>query len=65
MKLQKLKIKKSTTTSDIVTKIIKYANPMISKFVSDLFNSCLKKGVYPDSLKSAEKIQVFKKGDHD
>ena len=60
-----LKIKKATRTSDIETKFIKYANPIISKFVSDLFNFCLKEGVYPDSLKVAEVIPILKKGEQD
>ena len=33
--------------------------------MSDLFNYCLSEGVYPDSLKVAEVIPIFKKGDHD
>ena len=40
--IAKLGIKKATRTSDIETKFIKYANPVISKFVSDLFNFCQK-----------------------
>ena len=60
-----LKIKKATRTSDIETKFNKYANPVISKFVSDLFNFCLKEGVYPDSLKVAKVIPIFKKGEQD
>ena len=62
-KIAKWKIKKATRTSDIETKFIKYANPVISKFVSDLFNFCLKEGVYPDSLKVTEVIPIFKKGE--
>ena len=33
--------------------------------MSDLFNCCLKEGEYPDSLKVAEVIPIFKKGEHD
>ena len=36
-----LKNRKATRTSDIETKFIKYANPVISKYESDLFNYCL------------------------
>ena len=60
-----LKNRKATRTSNIETKFIKYANPVISKYVSDLFNYCLSEGVYPDSLKVAEVTPIFKKGDHD
>ena len=63
--IAKFKIKKATRTSDIETKFIKYANPVISKFVSDLFNFCLKEGVYTDSLKVAEVIPIFKIGEQD
>ena len=63
--IAKFKIKNVTRTSDIETKFIKYANPVISKFVSDLFNSCLKEGVYSDPFKVAEVIPIFKKGEHD
>ena len=33
--------------------------------MSDLFNFCLKEGVYPDSLKVAEVIPIFKKDEQD
>ena len=59
--IAKLKIKKATRTFDIETKFLNYANPVISKFVSDLFNFCRKEGVHPDSLKVAEVISIFKK----
>ena len=57
--------KKATRTYDIETKFIKYAIPVISIFESDLFNFCLIEGVYPDSLKVAEVIPIFKKGKQD
>ena len=41
------------------------SNPVIFKFVSDLFKFCLKEGVYPDSLKVAEVIPIFKKSEPD
>ena len=63
--IAKLKIKKATRTSNFENKFIKCANPVISKFVSDLFNFCLKEDVYPDSLKVAEVIRIFKKGEQD
>ena len=37
-----LKNRKATRTSDIETKFIKYANPVISKYVSFLFYYCLR-----------------------
>ena len=58
----KLKDRKACRTIDIETRFIKLANPVISNFLSNLFNICLNTGVYPDSLKIAEVILTFKKG---
>ena len=33
--------------------------------MSDFFNFCLKESVYPDSLKVAKVISIFKKGEHE
>ena len=54
--ITKLKDRKTCRT------IIKLANPVISTFLSNLFNTCLSTGVYPDSLKIANVIPIFKKG---
>ena len=40
---------------------IKYATPVISKCLSDIFNVCLSEGTYPDLLKIAEVVPIFKK----
>ena len=60
--ITKLKDRKARRTIDIETRFIKLANPVISTFLSNLFNVCLNTGVYPDSLKIAEVIPIFKKG---
>ena len=60
-----LKNRKSTRTSDIEIKFNKYANLVMFKCVSDLFDYRLREGLYPDSLKVAEVIPTSKKGDHD
>ena len=60
--ITKLKDRKAHRTIDIETRFIKLANPVISTFLSNLFNVCLNTGVYPDSLKIAEVIPIFKKG---
>ena len=60
--ITKLKDRKACRTIDIETRFIKLANPVISTFLSNLFNVCLNTGVYPDSLKIAEVILIFKKG---
>ena len=63
--INQLKEKKAKRASDIETKFIKYANRVVSYFVSDIFNRCLTEGVYPGLLKVAEVIPIFKKGDRD
>ena len=39
--------------------------PIISFFLSELFNLCLSTGTYPDLMKVAEVIPIFKKGQKD
>ena len=54
--------KNQTKTEELYTsKRCLHANPVISKYLSDIFNVCLGKGTYPDLLKIAEKIPIFKK----
>ena len=60
--IKKLKTKKART-NDVETVFIKYANPVISKFLSDMFNVCLSEGTYPDLLKIADVEPFFKKGE--
>ena len=60
--IKKLKTIKVKTTSDIETRFVKYANPVISVFSSKLIDSCISDGIYPDSLKVAEVIPIFKNG---
>ena len=63
--IKELKNRKATRTLDIETKFIKLANPIISFFLSELFNLCLSTGTYPDLMKVAEVIPIFKKGQKD
>ena len=63
--IKELKNRKATRTSDIETKFIKLVNPIISFFLSELFNLCLSTGTYPDLMKVAEVIPIFKKGQKD
>ena len=62
--IKKLENKKAKRTLDTETKFIKYANPVLSVYLSELFSLFVKKGTYPDPLKIAEVIPTFKKGDH-
>ena len=50
---------------DVETKFIKLSKNILSLVLSDLFNVCIAQGVFPDCLKIAEVIPIFKKGDHD
>ena len=59
--IKKLKTKKARRTNDVETVFIKYAKPVISKFLSDMFNVCLSEGTYPDLHKVAEVVPIFKK----
>ena len=64
--IKKLKTKKART-NDVETVFIKYANPIISKFLSDMFNVCLSEGTYKivevDLHKIVEVVPIFKKGE--
>ena len=57
-----LKTKKATLSGDINIKFIKLACPIISPIIRDLFNLCVKKGVFPDDMQVAEVIPIFKQG---
>ena len=42
---------------------MKYVNPVICKFSSDIFHVCLSEGSYPDLLKIAEVIPILTKSE--
>ena len=63
--IKELKNRKARKALDIEIKFIKLANPIISFFLSELFNLCLSTGTYPDLMKVAEVIPIFKKGQKD
>ena len=48
-----LKIGKALKVGDIPTKFLKVAKTALAPFLSVVFNKCMVKGVYPDSLKVA------------
>ena len=57
--------KKGNRLNDIPTSMIKLSNYIISPFLSEIFNSCMTQGCYPDRLKIAQVIPVYKKGPKD
>ena len=60
--IKELKNRKARRTLDIETKFIKLTNPIISFFLRELFNLCLSTGTYPDLMKVAEVIPIFRTG---
>ena len=57
------KIKKAVRENDINNKLLKLSYAVISPFLCYIFNSCIHQGEFPNSLKIAEVVPVFKKGD--
>ena len=61
--LHNLKNKKSTGYDGISNEILKCCSPIIEPYIADVFNKCLEKSIFPQSLKIARVIPLFKKGD--
>jgi hypothetical protein len=57
--IDSLNAKKS---SDLPVKFIKYVGTEISSLLSNLFNLCFRNGCYPDLLKNAKIVPIFKTG---
>ena len=53
---------KSSGPSDIPIKILKIAAPIIIPQLVKIFNLSFKKGVFPDLMKLAKVIPIFKSG---
>ena len=58
-----IKTKKAVRENDISNNLLKLSNTVISPFLCTIFNSCIQRGEFPDCLKIAEVVPVFKKGD--
>ena len=54
--------KKAVPINDIPIKYLKLADTTISKFLSDLSNTCILDSEYPDALKIAQIIPIHKSG---
>ena len=59
--IENLNDKKTVRSNGVETRFIKYSKSIISPIVSDLFNLCVNKGVFPNCLKIAEIIPIYKK----
>ena len=54
---------KSTKSDCPPIKFLKISSKIISPIISKIFNICIAEGTFPKSLKSADIIPIFKKGD--
>ena len=61
--IDSLSAKKATRSKDVETKFLKLSQVIIAPILSKLFNMCFKSGVFPNCLKVAEVVPIFKKGD--
>ena len=61
--IENLNDKKTVRSNGVEIKFIKYCKSIISPVISGLFNLCVNKGVFPNCLKIAEIIPIYKKGD--
>ena len=61
--IKNLDSNKSTKSTSAPIKFIKISSPIITPILTKIFNHCIIEGVFPDELKIAEIIPVYKKGD--
>ena len=61
--IKSLKNTKSAGYDDFSTKFIKLSATIIAPELVKNFNLAISKGIYPDNLKIAKVIPIFKKGD--
>ena len=54
---------KSGDLTSFNTKTLKYISPVISPILCQLINNSLTSGLFPDCLKMAKVISIYKKGD--
>ena len=60
--IQELDTSKSMGIDEIPPKILKWGAEIFIPLLTKLFNMCIDKGIYPDSLKLARVTPVFKDG---
>lgn len=58
-----LKEKKCNTLEQIPVHVIKYISSIISPHLSSIINQCFSQGKFPDSLKIAKVLPIYKAGD--
>ena len=60
--INNLNANKSTKSTSPPIKFIKLSSKIISPILTQIFNCCIREGIFPDQLKSAEIIPIFKNG---
>ena len=61
--INKLKNDKSPGYDSYNAKFLKLCSPVISPVLCDIFNKMVKSGIYPDDLKVAKVVPIYKSGD--
>ena len=59
--VKRLDSKKVSKSNDVPLRIIKEFGDIFGGFLAENFNECLGKGFFPDELKGAEVVPVYKK----
>ena len=63
--IMKQKSNKATGFDDISVDVVKYTADILCKPLSIIFNTSLAKGIFPDNLKIAKVIPIYKSGEKD
>ena len=58
-----LSSKKATKNGDIPVKILKKSVDVYTKGITFIINDCIENGIFPDDLKFADVLSIFKKED--
>ena len=59
--IDSLSTKKATRSKDLETKFLKLSKFIVAPILSKLINMCFESGVFPNCLKIAEVVPIFKK----
>ena len=65
MIINNLLVSKSNRQNDIPTHILKLCKNSLSPFLVQIFNLCIREGTYPQSLKCAQVVPIYKGGPKD
>ena len=65
MVMNNLLVSKSNRQNDIPTHVLKLCKNSLSPFLVQIFNLCIREGTYPQSLKCAQVVPIYKGGRKD